>query len=71
MGRWLMRTAVVVVVLLAAAQFIRPTRDNPPNDLRGSSERRPAFSEGVSTTPQGRRSALVRWNRFGGGRCRR
>ena len=32
MGRWLMRAAVVLVVLLAAAQLIRPNRDNPSID---------------------------------------
>ena len=32
MGRRLMQAAVVLVVLLAAAQLIRPNRDNPPTD---------------------------------------
>ena len=32
MGRRLMQAAVVVAVLLAAAQLIRPNRNNPPTD---------------------------------------
>jgi hypothetical protein len=32
MGRRLMQVAVVAVVLFAAAQLIRPNRDNPPTD---------------------------------------
>ena len=32
MGRRLMQTAIVIVVVFAAAQLIRPDRDNPPTD---------------------------------------